>query len=125
MSKKRVKWPPDLWYNLTHFKVYRKEFRGSLWCELGEAKILSRTIFTPVAIIVAVVMFWAALGCLEEKNYLLTALSAVIVLADIGFLLFLYRPNCGPSFKECVAASDEEAYKAQLKEERDNPDIYG
>lgn len=121
-KKKRVEWPQDLWYNITHFKVYRKEFRKSLWWELGEANVIGSTIFTLIAIVVGVVLFGVMIGCLAVKNVFLGILDGAVLLAIAAFIVFWYLPNCGASFKECVVAADEEAYKAQLKEERDNPD---
>lgn len=122
MAKKRVNWPPDLWYNLTHFKVYRKEFRSCLWWELKEANVVGSTLFTIIAIVIGVILFGVMLGCLATKSVFLGILDAVVLLAIAAFIIFWYLPNCGHSFKECVVVADEEAYKAQLEEERNNPD---
>lgn len=124
MAKKKTEWPEDLFYNLIHFPVYRKTFRSFVRAELGEGKILSYTLFSAVAIAISGVLIWAGISCINERSYFLGVLALVVVLVMAWFMLTRFIPGKAISLKEAVCAADDEAYKAQLKYERENPDEY-
>lgn len=124
MTKKKLEWPEGLFYNLTHFPVYRRTFRGAFIAELAEGKLLAYTFFSAVAVVIAVILAWVGVSCINKQSYFLGVFALVVVLALAWFMLAKYIPSKATSFKKAVCAADDEAYKAQLKHERDNPDEY-
>jgi len=123
MAKEKITWPKQLGGKLG-FKVYRRTFFSALRREMGEAGLISRTIFTALGILVSIGLLWAGFDLLRTHHGILAAFCFLVVLGIVGYFLFGSLPGRIGSLKASMHEADKEAFAAQLKYEREHPDEY-
>lgn len=114
MKKVKLK---DIIFSLG-FQHYRKVFFRELFGNLREERIFSNTVIVTVGIIAECTLTVVGFMCLAQNHLFTAVLALAAALIVAGFLLFGVLPKAKGRFQECLTAADEEAYKAQLKHEK-------